>query len=80
MQFPGCRYGTCFDGLISFLFSLVLFSVSKEFGEPVVILRGVSKHYSLPGRTEVVTALKKMDLTPETDFQPIRRYELQIER
>jgi len=49
--------------------------IEKELGEPVIVVRHLSKHYSLEGRTEVVRALQNIHLAPNSEFYPIRRGE-----
>jgi len=49
--------------------------IEKELGEPVIVVRHLSKHYSLEGRTEVVKALQNIHLAPNSEFYPIRRGE-----
>ena len=51
------------------------FRPTKELGQPVVIIKQLQKSYTLPGRTEVVRALKNIDLSTETDFYPIMKGE-----
>lgn len=40
------------------------FKPKKQLGPDVVVMRGVSKRYHLPGREEEVVALRSIDLTP----------------
>ena len=47
----------------------------KALGPPCVIISGLSKSYTLPGRSEVVQALKGIDLRTDTGFYPIMRGE-----
>jgi len=47
----------------------------KTLGEPVIVMHNITKQYRLGGRQEVVEALKNVNLTPESDFYPIKRGE-----
>ena len=47
----------------------------KELGESVVTLAGISKSYTIKGRTESVTALKQIDLNDDSEFYSIKRGE-----
>eukprot|EP01119_Soliformovum_irregulare_P005876 TRINITY_DN17620_c0_g1_i1.p1 TRINITY_DN17620_c0_g1~~TRINITY_DN17620_c0_g1_i1.p1 ORF type:complete len:270 (-),score=63.85 TRINITY_DN17620_c0_g1_i1:70-879(-) len=47
----------------------------KEFGDPVVVLREVSKEYSISGREDKVKALTNMHLASDGPFPAIRRGE-----
>jgi len=49
--------------------------LEKELGEPVIVVRHLSKHYTIEGRTEVVKALHNIHLAPHGEFYPIRRGE-----
>ena len=57
------------------LYASAPFQPTKELGAPVVIINQLQKAYTLPGRTEVVRALKNIDLSTDTDFYPIMRGE-----
>ena len=57
------------------LYASAPFQPTKELGPPVVIIKQLQKSYTLPGRTEVVRALKNIDLSTDTDFYPIMRGE-----
>uniref|UniRef100_A0A7S4LCH7 ABC transporter domain-containing protein n=1 Tax=Eutreptiella gymnastica TaxID=73025 RepID=A0A7S4LCH7_9EUGL len=48
---------------------------SKNLGEPVVVIQGLSKSYSLPGRDDKVTALHSIDMSEGSEFGPVRRGE-----
>lgn len=50
-------------------------TISKELGEPVVILKDVSKTFQLKDRDELVHALKNISLHEESAFPPIRKGE-----
>lgn len=47
----------------------------KVLGEDVVVVRELCKEYTLPGRQEKVKALKSINLSPESDFYPIKKGE-----
>jgi putative ABC transport system ATP-binding protein len=47
----------------------------KDLGEPIVVMNHVQKQYSLPGRSEVVTALDHIHVSFDSEFYPIRRGE-----
>ena len=47
----------------------------KPLGPPCVIISNLSKSYTLPGRAEVVQALKGIDLRVDAGFYPIMRGE-----
>eukprot|EP01087_Luapelamoeba_hula_P022831 TRINITY_DN8288_c0_g1_i1.p1 TRINITY_DN8288_c0_g1~~TRINITY_DN8288_c0_g1_i1.p1 ORF type:complete len:318 (+),score=51.13 TRINITY_DN8288_c0_g1_i1:37-990(+) len=49
--------------------------IEKTLGEPVILVRHLSKHYALEGRNEVVRALQNIHLAPHSEFYPIRRGE-----
>eukprot|EP00808_Paulinella_micropora_P022853 g58025.t1 len=51
------------------------FQQSKALGEPVVVVQSVTKAYKLPGREEMVQALRGVSLSPDSAFAPIRRGE-----
>jgi len=47
----------------------------KEFGDPIVVLKHVSKEYNIKGREDAVKALTDIHLDEESTFEPIRRGE-----
>jgi len=47
----------------------------KKFGEPIVVLKHVSKEYTISGRKETVQALEDIHLAEDGDFPPIKRGE-----
>jgi len=47
----------------------------KQFGEPVVVLRHVTKEYTITGRKETVQALEDIHLAEDGDFPSIRKGE-----
>jgi len=47
----------------------------KALGDPVVVIRELSKSYSLPGREDRVTALHRIDMNTGAEFGPILRGE-----
>jgi len=47
----------------------------KQFGDPVVILRHITKEYSIAGRNDTVRALEDIHLAEDGAFPPIRRGE-----
>ena len=49
--------------------------ISKELGEPVVIINNISKEFKIKGRNEIITALQDVTLSPNNKFGPIRRGE-----
>eukprot|EP00744_Colponema_vietnamica_P011536 GILI01016229.1.p1 GENE.GILI01016229.1~~GILI01016229.1.p1 ORF type:complete len:360 (-),score=85.83 GILI01016229.1:93-1172(-) len=49
--------------------------ISKELGEPIVVVRNISKNYSLAGREDRVAALLDINLNWDSEFYPIRRGE-----
>ncbi|KAI9099412.1 abc transporter [Phlyctochytrium arcticum] len=54
--------------------------IHKELGEPVVIIKHLSKTYSIPGTSESVKALHDIHLSEDSEFYPIRRGEFVILR
>jgi len=56
------------------------YSPPKKLGEDVIVVRGLSKHFGLDGRDEVVPALKDVNLHLGSPFKPIRRGEFVIIR
>jgi ABC-type glutathione transport system ATPase component len=52
----------------------------KKLGESVVNLVGISKGYTIQGRTESVQALKHIDLNDEAEFYSIKRGEFVMVR
>jgi putative ABC transport system ATP-binding protein len=53
---------------------------AKPLGDPVVVIRHMSKTYKLAGSSEPVLALKDIHLAPGSEFYPIRRGEFVILR
>jgi len=47
----------------------------KILGDPVITVHKLSKSYRIAGREESVTALHEVNLSPESEFYPIRRGE-----
>jgi len=47
----------------------------KQLGEDVVVVSELSKEFSLPGREELVRALRGVNLTPESEIYPIKQGE-----
>ena len=47
----------------------------KQFGEPVVTLKHLSKDYTLAGRKNAVTALRDIDLSEDGPVPPVRKGE-----
>ncbi|KCV70559.1 ABC transporter ATP-binding protein [Fonticula alba] len=47
----------------------------KTLGEPVILTSHVTKNYSIVGRSEPVRALIDIDLSPDSEFYPIRKGE-----
>ncbi|KAI8586566.1 abc transporter [Geranomyces variabilis] len=54
--------------------------IQKELGEPVIVIRHLSKTYTIPGTDESVHALHDIHLAPNSEFYPIRRGEFVILR
>jgi putative ABC transport system ATP-binding protein len=61
--------------LSSQLADVSLSKSKKPLGEAVVVVKDMSKHFQLAGRSDVVQALKSVSLTSDSDFGPIRRGE-----
>jgi len=51
------------------------YTESKEFGNVVVSVKHISKHYKIVGREDVVRALNDIHLDEDSEFSPIRRGE-----
>ena len=47
----------------------------KQFGEPVVVVENVSKHYEIEGRAEPVIALRDVRMMDGSVFMPVREGE-----
>jgi hypothetical protein len=45
----------------------------KQFGDDIVVVKNLCKSFSLPGREEVVHALRNVNLSHATDIYPIRQ-------
>jgi len=52
----------------------------KVLGESIISCKDISKIYTLPGSEEKVTALKKINLSEDSEFYPIKRGEFVIIR
>jgi hypothetical protein len=45
----------------------------KKFGDDIVVVKNLCKSFSLPGRDELVHALRKVNLSHDSDIYPIRQ-------
>lgn len=51
------------------------FPIDKTLGAPVVECFGLTKQYKIKGRSEMVAAIKCVDLNEDSEFYSIRRGE-----
>jgi len=49
--------------------------LKKKIGEPIISIKGVYKQYVIPGRTETIKALEKIDLYEGNEIYSIRKGE-----
>ena len=58
-----------------------IFKLDKKIlGESIISCKDISKIYTLPGSEEKVVALKKINLSEDSEFYPIKRGEFIIIR